>query len=73
MPTELINTVRVATECMIFCLKNYYVQYFTNYICGYSWSDKQKSEYLEVIVEDNLSRDFLYQMSNIEYPYVNTD
>ena len=26
-----------------------------------------------LILEDNLSRDFLYQMSNIEYPYVNND
>jgi hypothetical protein len=25
------------------------------------------------ILEDNLSRDFLYQMLNIEYPYVNKD
>ena len=25
------------------------------------------------ILEDNLSRDFRYQMSNIEYPYVNND
>ena len=25
------------------------------------------------ILEDNLSRDLLYQMSNIEYPYVNND
>ena len=25
------------------------------------------------ILEDNLSGDFLYQMSNIEYPYVNND
>ena len=25
------------------------------------------------ILEGNLSRDFLYQMSNIEYPYVNND
>ena len=26
-----------------------------------------------VILEDNLSHDSLYQMSNIEYPYVNND
>ena len=26
-----------------------------------------------VIIEDNLSRDFRYQMSNIEYPHVNND
>ena len=28
---------------------------------------------LSLILEDNLSRDLLYQMSNIEYPYVNND
>ena len=27
----------------------------------------------ESILEDNLSRDLLYQMSNIEYSYVNND
>ena len=25
------------------------------------------------ILEDNLSRDFRYQMSNIKYPHVNND
>ena len=33
----------------------------------------EKFHGLHTILEDNLSRDFLYQMSNIEYPYVNND
>ena len=26
-----------------------------------------------IILKDNFSRDFLYQISNIEYPYINND